>query len=102
MKELLEYNIQKIYYKIQIMNEKMMFLLKVIEIANGWLRETLTEYKLLIFFVVSATAFYKAQPVIDFMCEILELKDANEQRRPLTDSQRVKFTKEIRSKGQRT
>lgn len=80
----------------------MMFLLKVIEIANGWLRETLTECKLLIFFVVSATAFYKAQPVIDFMCEILELKDANEQRRPLTDSQRVKFTKEIRSKGQRT
>ena len=50
------------------------------------------------FVSVSATAFYKAQPVIDFMCEILELKDAHEQRRPLTDSQRVKFTKEIRSK----
>jgi len=49
---------------------------------------------------VSATAFYKAQPVIQFMCEVLELQDLQEQRRPLTDSQRVKFTKEI--KGQCT
>ncbi len=46
---------------------------------------------------VSATAFYKAQPVIDFMCEVLDIRDVNEQRRPLTDSQRVKFTKEIKS-----
>jgi eukaryotic translation initiation factor 2C len=45
---------------------------------------------------VSATAFYKAQPVIQFMCEVLEIHDLQEQRRPLTDSQRVKFTKEIK------
>lgn len=45
---------------------------------------------------VSATAFYKAQPVIEFMCEVLDMKDMSEQKRPLTDSQRVKFTKEIR------
>ena len=45
---------------------------------------------------VSATAFYKAQPVIDFMCEVLDIRDANDQRKPLTDSQRVKFTKEIK------
>ena len=45
---------------------------------------------------VSATAFYKAQPVIDFMCEVLDIRDINDQRRPLTDSQRVKFTKEIK------
>lgn len=45
---------------------------------------------------VSATAFYKAQPVIDFMCEVLDIRDINEQRKPLTDSQRVKFTKEIK------
>ena len=45
---------------------------------------------------VSATAFYKAQPVIQFMCEALDLHDIQEQRRPLTDSQRVKFTKEIK------
>ena len=48
---------------------------------------------------VSATAFYKAQPVIEFMCEVLDIRDIQDQRRPLTDSQRVKFTKEI--KGQR-
>lgn len=45
---------------------------------------------------VSATAFYKAQPVIEFMCEVLDIRDINEQRKPLTDSQRVKFTKEIK------
>lgn len=45
---------------------------------------------------VSATAFYKAQPVIEFMCEVLDIKDISEQKRPLTDSQRVKFTKEIK------
>ena len=28
---------------------------------------------------VSATAFYKAQSVIDFMCEVLDMRDANEQ-----------------------
>lgn len=47
-------------------------------------------------FLVSATAFYKAQPVIEFMCEVLDIRDINEQRKPLTDSQRVKFTKEIK------
>ena len=47
-------------------------------------------------FTVSATALYKAQPVIEFMCEVLDIKDVHEQKRPLTDSQRVKFTKEIK------
>lgn len=30
------------------------------------------------------------------MCEVLDIRDSPEQRRPLTDSQRVKFTKEIK------
>lgn len=30
------------------------------------------------------------------MCEVLDIRDVNEQRKPLTDSQRVKFTKEIK------
>lgn len=47
-------------------------------------------------FAVSATAFYKAQPVIEFMCEVLDFKSIEEQQKPLTDSQRVKFTKEIK------
>lgn len=46
--------------------------------------------------VVSATAFYKAQPVIEFVCEVLDFKSIEEQQKPLTDSQRVKFTKEIK------
>jgi len=45
---------------------------------------------------VSATAFYKAQLVIEFMCEVLDIKDIGEQKKPLLDSQRVKFTKEIK------
>lgn len=48
------------------------------------------------FVLVSATAFYKAQPVIEFMCEVLDFKSIEEQQKPLTDSQRVKFTKEIK------
>ena len=40
--------------------------------------------------------FFSAQPVIDFMCEVLDIRDIAEQRKPLTDSQRVKFTKEIK------
>jgi len=47
---------------------------------------------------VSATAFYKAQSVIQFMCDALDIHDVSEQRRPLTDSQRVKFTKEIKGR----
>ena len=31
------------------------------------------------------------------MGEVLDIRDINDQRRPLTDSQRVKFTKEIKS-----
>lgn len=50
------------------------------------------------FIVVSATAFYKAQPVIQFMCEVLDIHNIDEQPRPLTDSHRVKFTKEIKGK----
>ncbi|XP_064651862.1 protein argonaute-2-like isoform X2 [Lineus longissimus] len=55
-----------------------------------------SHWKMMLNIDVSATAFYKAQPVIEFMCEVLDLRDINEQRRPLTDSQRVKFTKEIK------
>ncbi|KAG2465296.1 AGO2 protein, partial [Polypterus senegalus] len=46
---------------------------------------------------IDATAFYKAQPVIEFMCEVLDFKSIEEQQKPLTDSQRVKFTKEIKA-----
>lgn len=52
--------------------------------------------------VVSATAFYKAQPVIQFMCEVLDIHNIDEQPRPLTDSHRVKFTKEIKGVWFRT
>lgn len=51
---------------------------------------------------VSATAFYRAQPVIEFMCEVLDIQNINEQTKPLTDSQRVKFTKEIRGEQKRS
>ncbi|XP_014666290.1 PREDICTED: protein argonaute-2-like isoform X3 [Priapulus caudatus] len=55
-----------------------------------------SQWKMMLNIDVSATAFYKAQPVIEFMCEVLDIKDISEQKRPLTDSQRVKFTKEIK------
>ena len=55
-----------------------------------------SQWKMMLNIDVSATAFYKAQPVIEFMCEVLDIRDVNEQRKPLTDSQRVKYTKEIK------
>ncbi|EEB20479.1 eukaryotic translation initiation factor 2C, putative [Pediculus humanus corporis] len=55
-----------------------------------------SQWKMMLNIDVSATAFYKAQPVIDFMCEVLDIREINEQRKTLTDSQRVKFTKEIK------
>ncbi|XP_037052468.1 protein argonaute-2 isoform X4 [Bradysia coprophila] len=55
-----------------------------------------SQWKMMLNIDVSATAFYKAQPVTDFMCEVLDIRDVLEQRKPLTDSQRVKFTKEIK------
>ena len=55
-----------------------------------------SQWKMMLNIDVSATAFFKAQPVIDFMCEVLDIRDVNDQRKPLTDSQRVKFTKEIK------
>lgn len=48
---------------------------------------------------MSATAFYKAQPVIEFMCEVLDIRNIDEQPKPLTDSQRVRFTKEIKGRA---
>lgn len=57
-------------------------------------------WKMMLNIDVSATAFYKAQPVIQFMCEVLDIHNIDEQPRPLTDSHRVKFTKEIKGKLQ--
>ncbi|CBY20341.1 unnamed protein product [Oikopleura dioica] len=56
-----------------------------------------SQWKMMLNIDVSATAFYRAQSVIDFMCEVLDTpRDELRQSRGLTDSQRVKFTKEIK------
>ena len=46
---------------------------------------------------MSATAFYKRQCVLDFVHEVLDL-DSDIIRRPLSDSQRLRFAKEIKGK----
>ncbi|XP_072175930.1 protein argonaute-2-like [Diadema setosum] len=53
-------------------------------------------WKMMLNIDVSATAFYSCQSVIDFLCEVLDIQDISDQRRPLSDSHRVKFTKEIK------
>ena len=59
-----------------------------------------SQWKMMLNIDVSATAFYRSQPVIDFMCEVLDIrKEDLRQMRSLTDSQRVKFTKEIKGKN---
>ena len=45
---------------------------------------------------MSATAFYKAQSVIEFLKDVLELENVNDLQRPLNDVQRIRFAKEIR------
>lgn len=55
-----------------------------------------SQWKMSLNIDVSATAFYKAQPVVEFLSEVLDLQSIAEQQKPLTDSNRVKFTKEIK------
>ncbi|KAE8282477.1 Protein argonaute-3 [Larimichthys crocea] len=44
-------------------------------------------WKMMLNIDVSATAFYKAQPVIQFMCEVLDIHNIDEQPRPLASPQ---------------
>ena len=46
-------------------------------------------------FLVSATAFYKCQSVLEFLHEMLDM-EPDTIRRPLSDSQRIRFAKEIK------
>ena len=47
-------------------------------------------------FTVPATAFYKVQPVIEFMKEVFERERGFDLERPLQDFLRRKFAKEIK------
>ncbi|VDN24295.1 unnamed protein product [Gongylonema pulchrum] len=56
-----------------------------------------SQWKMMLNIDVSATAFYRSMPVIEFIAEVLEVPvQALADRRTLSDAQRVKFTKEIR------
>ena len=49
------------------------------------------------FLTVSATAFYKCQPVVEFLCEVLRKSLQDLQRgKPLTDAERMKLSREIK------
>ncbi|KAL7984015.1 hypothetical protein Chor_002585 [Crotalus horridus] len=71
---------------------------RIFKVAIKWMSVSVRPslWKMMLNIDVSATAFYKAQPVIEFVCEVLDFKSIEEQQKPLTDSQRVKFTKEIK------
>ena len=55
-----------------------------------------SQWKPLLNIDVSSTAFYRCQPVIDFMGEVLDIKNVNEQRRAISKDQISKFGKEIK------
>ncbi|PAA61921.1 hypothetical protein BOX15_Mlig021460g1 [Macrostomum lignano] len=56
-----------------------------------------SHWKMMLNIDVSATAFYKAQSVCDFLRDVLDSHDLEEySKKPLSDSNRVKFTKEIK------
>ena len=55
-----------------------------------------SQWKMLLNIDVSSTAFYKAQSVISFLREVLDIRDQSELNRPLSDMERLKFMKEIK------
>ncbi|KFD52616.1 hypothetical protein M514_06463 [Trichuris suis] len=56
-----------------------------------------SQWKMMLNIDVSATAFYRSMPVIEFLAEVLDMPvQALSERRSLSDAQRVKFTKEIK------
>ncbi|KAF7632951.1 hypothetical protein Mgra_00007654 [Meloidogyne graminicola] len=56
-----------------------------------------SQWKMMLNIDVSATAFYRNMPVINFMADVLELPiQALNERKNLSDPQRIRFTKEIR------
>ena len=63
-------------------------------------KNSIFKYNFVKYFLVSATAFYKRQRVLDFVHEVLDL-DNDVIRRPLSDSQRLRFAKEIKGKEER-
>lgn len=50
-----------------------------------------------LFSAVSATAFYKCQPVNEFMAEVLRMRPEQlQENRPLRDADRLRFAREIK------
>ena len=54
-----------------------------------------TQWEMMLNINTVATAFYKTQPVLDFACELFNLRDRRELR-PLRDSERKKLEKELK------
>lgn len=56
-----------------------------------------SQWKMMLNIDVSATAFYKCQPVVEFMCEVLRKPQQElQQGKPLSDSETVKLSREIK------
>ncbi|XP_074606189.1 protein argonaute-2-like isoform X1 [Acropora palmata] len=56
-----------------------------------------SQWKMMLNIDVSATAFYKCQPVVEFLCEVLRKSPQDLQRgKPLTDAERMKLSREIK------
>ncbi|CAH1733328.1 unnamed protein product [Aphis gossypii] len=55
-----------------------------------------SKWKLMLNIDVTATAFHKAQSMIEFMCELLNIQNIRNQRKTLSDAQILKFAKVIK------
>ncbi|XP_065062835.1 protein argonaute-2-like isoform X2 [Rhopilema esculentum] len=53
-------------------------------------------WKTMINLDISSTTFYKSQPVTDFLNEVLDKVNINENKRPLGDHERIRFSKEVK------
>ena len=67
------------------------------EVWSGYYQEVRpSQWKALLNIDTSSTAFYKSQPVLDFLGEVLKI-NSKEFKGPLKDADRVKFGKEIKN-----
>ena len=58
-----------------------------------------SQWKMMVNLDICLSAFYKPQPIVDYLCEVLDKDFKARERRELFDYERLKFAKEVKGKG---
>ena len=57
-----------------------------------------SQWKMMVNLDICLTAFYKPQPIVDYLCEVLDKDFKVKEKRELFDYERLKFAKEVKGK----